>query len=58
VFLPKRKEFPPYGYNRVEVTPSGHPADINSGSGGTPVYLAYRQGLWSLQSLRSGLMYS
>ena len=43
VYFPRKKEAPPHGYNRLETTPSGHTADLNSGSGGAPIFLAYKQ---------------
>ncbi|CAM9605114.1 unnamed protein product [Sphacelaria rigidula] len=58
VYFPRRKESPPHGYNRLEFSPSGNLADINAGSGGAPVFLAYKQDLVWLKALRSGLSYA
>lgn len=57
VYFPRKKEAPPHGYNRLERSPSGILADLNAGSGGAPVFLAYKQELVWLRALRSGLTY-
>ena len=58
VYFPRKKEAPPHGYNRLENSPSGHLADLNSGSGGAPIFLAYKQELVWLRELRSGMSYA
>ncbi|CAM9969043.1 unnamed protein product, partial [Ectocarpus sp. 13 AM-2016] len=58
IYFPRKREFPPHAYNRLETTPSGHAADLNSGSGGAPIFLAYKQELVRLRGLRSSLSYS
>ncbi|CAM9797134.1 unnamed protein product, partial [Hapterophycus canaliculatus] len=58
IYFPRKKEGPLHGYNRLETTPSGQPADLNSGSGGAPIFLAYKQELVWLRGLRSGKSYA
>jgi len=50
--LLKKQEEPPEGYSLLSQTPLLHSADVNRGSGGTPVYLAYKQILVNLEPLK------
>jgi hypothetical protein len=43
--LPKKGESAPYGYNTVHSTYLKHEADLNTGTGGTAIFLAYKQQL-------------
>lgn len=43
VLFPKKGDRLPYGYTRVDQTPNGYAADLNSNSGGTEVFIAYKK---------------
>ncbi|CAM9459859.1 unnamed protein product, partial [Phaeothamnion confervicola] len=43
VVLPGKEEGPPRGYSLIDVSPTGLAADLNAGTGGTAVFVAYRQ---------------
>ncbi|POM78082.1 Hypothetical protein PHPALM_4435, partial [Phytophthora palmivora] len=43
VLFPRKIETLPYGYMKVDKTPLGHIADLNSTSGGTEVFLGYKK---------------
>ncbi|KAL4099478.1 hypothetical protein PRIC1_007282 [Phytophthora ramorum] len=43
VLFPKKNETLPYGFMKVDKSPLGHVADLNSTSGGTEVFLGYKK---------------
>ncbi|RLN65510.1 hypothetical protein BBP00_00002802 [Phytophthora kernoviae] len=43
VLFPKKGETLPYGYMKVDKSPYGHIADLNSSSGGTEVFIGYKK---------------
>ncbi|KAL3674688.1 hypothetical protein V7S43_000628 [Phytophthora oleae] len=43
VMFPRKNENLPYGYMKVDKSPFGHIADLNSTSGGTEVFLGYKK---------------
>jgi hypothetical protein len=45
VVLPKKGESAPHGYSTVHSTYLKHEADLNTGTGGTAIFLAYKQQL-------------
>ncbi|ETL81061.1 hypothetical protein L917_18528 [Phytophthora nicotianae] len=51
VIYPKKNDTLPYGYMKVDKTPLGHVADLNSNSGGTEVFLAYKKKVASISDL-------
>lgn len=58
VIFPSLGESPPQGYNLLEFTPSGLPANLNHGSYRTPeVYLCYRRGRDKPPLVDIGVMY-
>ncbi|DAZ99383.1 TPA: hypothetical protein N0F65_005285 [Lagenidium giganteum] len=57
VVFPKKGEKVPYGFMKVDKTPDGHPADLNSGSGGTEIFLCYRKKLHTISDLQRKWLY-
>ncbi|KAG6572886.1 Brefeldin A-inhibited guanine nucleotide-exchange protein [Phytophthora cinnamomi] len=51
VLFPRKNESLPYGYMKVDKSPLGHVADLNSTSGGTEVFLGYKKKAASLSDL-------
>ncbi|KAG7384054.1 hypothetical protein PHYPSEUDO_003024 [Phytophthora pseudosyringae] len=51
VLFPRKNEILPYGYMKVDKSPLGHIADLNSTSGGTEVFLGYKKKVASISEL-------
>ncbi|KAE9344389.1 hypothetical protein PF008_g9243 [Phytophthora fragariae] len=51
VLFPRKNESLPYGYMKVDKSPLGYVADLNSTSGGTEVFLGYKKKVACLNDL-------
>ena len=54
VILPGKGEEAPKGFNLLDLSPTGRPANLNSGTGGGSIFICYRQRLKRLACLASG----
>ncbi|KAK1947378.1 Brefeldin A-inhibited guanine nucleotide-exchange protein 1 [Phytophthora citrophthora] len=51
VMFPRKNETLPYGYMKIDKSPFGHIADLNSTSGGSEVFLGYKKKVASISDL-------
>ncbi|KAG1711570.1 hypothetical protein DVH05_008819 [Phytophthora capsici] len=51
VMFPRKNESLPYGYMKVDKSPFGHIADLNSTSGGSEVFLGYKKKVAGISDL-------
>ncbi|KAF4141125.1 PH domain-containing protein [Phytophthora infestans] len=58
VMFPRKNETLPYGYMKVDKSPFGHVADLNSNSGGTEVFLAYKKKVASINDLHKRWLFA
>jgi len=52
VILPGSAEITPPGFSLLDKSPTGAPANLNNGTGGSRVYLCYKQSVKTLQVLK------
>jgi hypothetical protein len=57
VIFPKKGEKVPYGYLKVDKSPDGHMADVNTNSGGTEVVICYKKKINCINELYGKWLY-
>lgn len=51
VMFPRKNDTLPYGYMKVDKSPFGHVADLNTSSGGTEVFLGYKKNVANISAI-------